>query len=201
MVLHYILDGGESLFLNICRKGIRVLEILRLQFLAADAAGQILHLGEDLFPRIEEVGDIFVRRRLQIQALPADEVLEFLVELILVVEIVGIAVVVHEHDEFLAAEPGHVRVPLLMGQIPPLENDIIVISRLIAFHASEDVKKAECLALAGSFAGCIDYLEEFTEAGLPEHPQIILHFIFFHGITFPYNNNIRYLTTYAGFAQ
>ena len=81
--------------------------------------------------------------------------------------------IVHEHNEFLAAEPGHIRVPLFMGHIPPFENNIIIVAGLIPFHALQDVEETVSFTLAGTLTGRIDDTEELAETGLPEYPQII----------------------------
>ena len=111
---------------------------------------------------------------------PVDEVPEYLVEFILIVKIVSVIMIVHEHDEFFTAETRHVRIPLFIRQIPPLKNHIIVIAGLKFLHASQDVKETKDSAPAGSLTRGFHDFEKFAEARLPEHPQVILEFRFLH---------------------
>ena len=111
---------------------------------------------------------------------PVDEVPEYLVEFILIVKIVSVIMIVHEHDEFFTAETRHVRIPLFIRQIPPLKNHVVVITGLEFFHAFQNVKETKDFIPAGPLARGFYDFEKFAEARLPEHPQVVLKFRFLH---------------------
>ena len=180
MIFDDILDGREMLFFDIGQKSVAVREFFGFQKLTANAAGKIFHLGENLFARIKEMLNFFIRRRLQIQTLSADKILEYLIEFILVVKNMRVAVIVHEHHQLLAAKSGQIRVALLGVKIPEFKNDIIVVARAVTFHTMQHIKKQIYFIFAGAFMRVVQHLKELFKARSLEYPHIILQFTFHH---------------------
>ena len=174
VILDHILDGREMLFFDIGQKSVAIREFLGFQKLTANAAGEILHFGENLLARIKEMLHFFIRRRLQIQTLSADKILEYLIEFILVVKYMRVAVIVHEHHQLLAAKPGQICVALLGIKIPEFKNDIIVVARTVTLHTMQHIKKQIDFIFAGAFMRVIQHLKKFFKARALAYPHIIL---------------------------
>ena len=102
-------------------------------------------------------GDKFIVGQVRYRPeVPADIVRESLVELLLLVENVGVVFVVEQGVEPLVAHAGQISVALPVVHSPESEDQIVIITGAIADGAVDDIQQGIELALPGLFVDTVD---------------------------------------------
>ena len=162
MLLDVVLEGAEALVGEVLVKLVKAAVVADFDSLAAMAALEILHFAEDVLALGAELLDLLLRRLLELDKLSADVLLVELVELVLVLEEVGVVVVVHEGVELLADKAGNVGRALLLCEIVERENLVVIVTRAVLLGAVEHIKENLYAVFARTLVDGLDRLAHFS---------------------------------------
>ena len=163
VLLDILLEDAEVLLLEVSVELVKALVIGDLDALAAVAALEILHFAEQNGMALAERSDLLLGRLPELDKISADVLAVELVELVLVLEEVGVVVVIHKGVEFFADQAGHIGGTLRLGQVVECKNLIIVVAGAVFAGAVEHIEKDFCLALARTLVHGVDRLFHFAE--------------------------------------
>ena len=141
----------------------RGLVVLHIQLVHAPAAVAVVDLGEDGLLSGDKVRKLRQRGRLAVEGLAAQILGKPLVEPQLVVELVGVAEVVHVVNDLLVADTGEIGVPLAAVHVVKPEHHIVVVTRPIACAAPAHIEEGLDLVLAALIVDDVDHLVHFLQ--------------------------------------
>ena len=85
VILDNTLESSEAFFLDICVECVEVLKVRSYKSLASDTTFEVSQLAENLFFFVEICLNFILRSSFKIDEITTDVVLEFLVELVLII--------------------------------------------------------------------------------------------------------------------